>query len=107
MPGVEVLANEIDTIITGNYVIRLVKNRPIVLAFIFIACLIGFAIGYIRHPLILIALIIGAMSAYIVIWGVAFLAFRVQLPVVAPEVGLASGCLFSILKQKRLVLRTA
>lgn len=86
MPGVEVGANAIDTILSGNFISRLGTSSALGLALIL--GVIGLGLGMVRPALLaLIALIVVAI-AYLIGWGFEFIVNSIVLPVVAPELGL-------------------
>ncbi|MBI3242088.1 MAG: adenylate/guanylate cyclase domain-containing protein [Chloroflexi bacterium] len=89
MPGVEVNANVIDTILSGQFI-----NRwPVWLGALAVLVLgiVAYLFSISSRPLIGIVLTIGALIAYLVFWYVAFAQLRTEVYVVAPLVGLTLG----------------
>ncbi len=89
MPGVEVNANVIDTIISGQFISR----WPVLLgalAVLFLGIL-AYVFSISSRPLIGIWLTIGTGVAYLILWAVAFTQLRTEIYVVAPLIGLVLG----------------
>ena len=89
MPGVEVNANVIDTIISGQFISR----WPLLLgalAVLFLGIL-AYVFSISSRPLIGIFLTVGTAIAYLVLWFVAFAQLRTEIYVVAPLIGLVLG----------------
>ncbi len=95
--GVELVANAIDTLITGNY---LTETPPwldllIILAMAFAA---GF-ISRIQRPSLALAVMAGAMVLYAIIAYLAFTAEGLYVPIVAPQLMLFLGVILPTLEQ--------
>ncbi len=95
--GVELVANAIDTLITGNY---LTETPPwldllIILAMAFAA---GF-ISRIQRPSLTLAVMAGAMILYAIITYLAFIAKGLYIPIVAPQIMLFIGVTLPTLGQ--------
>ncbi len=89
MPGVEVNANVIDTIISNQFVSRWPASLG-ALAVLFLGIL-AYIFSISSRPLIGIFLTLGAAIAYLVLWFVAFTQLRAEIYVVAPLIGLVLG----------------
>lgn len=102
MPGVELMANAIDTMLTGEHItkwsgvcadattdvafLRLcsaAERLPMLLS-IAVSGLMGLGLLLIRQPSRAVALVLGLIVAGIAIWLIAFISFRTEIPVVAP-----------------------
>lgn len=89
MPGVEIHANVIDTILSRQFI-----YRWHVLAGVFVTLLIGvlaYLISGIPLPFLSLTLVFGTGAAYIVLWAFSFIQFRAEIYVVSPLVSLALG----------------
>jgi len=96
-PGVEIVANAVDTIITGSY-IR--EAAPwITLLITIAAALIATVISSLRRPTLTVVLMTAAMLGYGIAVLVVFVRERFILPVVAPEVMLFLGIVLPTLEQ--------
>lgn len=89
MPGVEVNANVIDTLISRDFVARWPVTTG-VLAVLIIGAL-AYLFGGHPRPLAGLALTGAAGLAYIAFWAAAFTVFRTEIYVVAPLASLALG----------------
>lgn len=89
MPGVEVNANVIDTILSGQFISR----WPVLLGALAVLFLgiVAYIFSISSRPLIGIFLTVGTAIAYLVLWFVAFAQLRTEIYVVAPLVGLVLG----------------
>jgi|GEM_PF-296553 len=102
MPGVELMANAIDTMLTGEHLIKwsgvcadantevaflrlcsIVERFPMLLSIV-VSGLMGLGLLMIRQPSRAVALVLGLMVAGMAVWLIAFIGFRTEIPVVAP-----------------------
>jgi adenylate cyclase len=89
MPGVEVHANVIQTILGQNFLWR--WPRPLgVLAVLALGGL-AFLFSRLNRPLIGLGLIVLVLIAYLILWLVSFIQFGAEIYVVAPLVSLVLG----------------
>jgi adenylate cyclase len=97
MPGVEIVANAIDTLLTGRFLraTPLWANLLTVLLMAFLAGLIG----RIRRPAATVTVMLAAILAYFGICLLAFARFGWYLPVAAPEGMLLLGVLLPTTEQ--------
>ncbi len=86
MPGVEIGANAIETILGGNYIKTL--ETPLVLAWMFIAGISGLLLNAIRRPSIALLGLVSLMVGYAALWIVAFLVDKTEMPVISMETAL-------------------
>ena len=89
MPGVEVHAHVIQTILDQNFLSRWPPLSG-VLAVLGMGAL-AFLLSRIRRPLIGLGLIVVAIVVYLVLWLAAFIQFGVEIYVVAPLISLILG----------------
>jgi adenylate cyclase len=101
-PGVELMANAIDTTLSGEHLFKwsgvcadattdvaflrlcsLAERLPMLLS-IAVSGVMGLGLLLIRQPSRAVALVLGLIIAGIAIWLVAFIGFRTEIPVVAP-----------------------
>ncbi len=89
MPGVEIVANAIATILAGSYLHETLPwlNLLIILIMAFLAGLIGM----IRRPAAALLVLTGSLVAYFMVCLLAFSLARWYLPVTAPEAMLFLG----------------
>lgn len=113
MAGVEILANAIDTHVKGDYILRIGvggkveglpssfeelrygtyfvalrrSHHPWSITFLSIACLMGYTIGY-KRRLANSRYLIVVMLGYVALWGIVFIVFRVQIPLVTTEISI-------------------
>jgi len=103
--GVEILANEIDTLIADDYIQRdgIEADQPSlsVLLFLLVTCLVGYFIGCSRRALVILPALAVVVVVCVLAWGVAFFALRLQLPFATPLISLVSGSALSTLRPKR------
>lgn len=97
MPGVEVMANALETVLTEEYLARLPLSTGLVI--LGLAGLVALALTTLRQISIAIGTLIGVMLIYAVIWLGAFIILRMQLPIVAPEITLAFGYIIPTLER--------
>jgi adenylate cyclase len=97
MPGVEVVANAIDTLISGKYL----HESPPWVGFIavLIAALIAALISRSKQPSLTLALLAAAMLGYYAVVVFSFIRFRYILPTIAPQVMLFLGVVLPTLEQ--------
>jgi adenylate cyclase len=96
-PGVEIVANAIDTIINGKYI----TLAPPWVAFLvtIIAALLAYLITLSKRPSLTVTLLIASMVGYLIAAFVIFVSQRYVLPVVAPQVMLFLGVVLPTLEQ--------
>ncbi len=94
-PGVEIMANALDTVLTGDY-LRLwsgvcptaqlcsVLERGPMLLSVLVAGAIGLLLLLIRQPTRAIAVLVALLLAGFGLWLGVFLFFRTEIPLVAP-----------------------
>jgi len=87
MPGVEVMANALETALTGAYLARL--PLPVALVLVGLAGLLALALTTVRQITVAIGMLMSVMIIYALVWLGAFVALRIQMPLVAPELTLA------------------
>jgi adenylate cyclase len=85
-PGVEVMANAIETVLTGEYLSR--PPLTVTLVVILLAGVAAWVLTTLRQITAAIGALLGVMLAYALVWLGAFVFFRVQLPIVTPELTL-------------------
>jgi len=88
-PGVEIMANTFDTLLSGHYLHRV----PLVggLLSVVIAGMVALALTTIRRTGLAIGALLGLMAAYAIVWLGAFLFLGTEIPLIAPEVTLFIG----------------
>ena len=97
MPGVEVVANAVDTIINGNY---LSETPPwVALLMIMIMAILAGLISRIQRPSLTIALMGIGMILYAVVTYSAFFMKGLYIPAVAPQLMLFLGVVLPTLEQ--------
>jgi adenylate cyclase len=96
-PGVEIVANIIDTIISGKY-ITLAPPWMALLTIILAACLAYF-ITLSKRPSLTVTLLISSMVGYLILAFVLFISQRYVLPLVAPQMMLFLGVVLPTLEQ--------
>lgn len=96
-PGVEIVANALDTIINGWYL----RETPpwIALLIIFLTALVAGLITRSQNPLRTVGLMTTAMFLYAVIGFIAFSAMGIYVPFTAPELMLFLGVVLPTLEQ--------
>jgi adenylate cyclase len=97
MPGVEIVANAINTIITGTYI----RESPPWMAFLIViaAALIAALISSSKHPTRTVVLMVSIMAAYSIAAAVIFFRERYVLPLIAPLFMLFLGVVLPTLEQ--------
>ncbi|HLB48467.1 MAG TPA: adenylate/guanylate cyclase domain-containing protein [Anaerolineales bacterium] len=89
MPGVEINAHVIDTILSQRFI-----NRWSIMAGALVTLIVGliaYAISGIPLPFLSLALVIGTGILYIILWAVSFVQLRTEIYIVAPLVSLTLG----------------
>jgi adenylate cyclase len=96
-PGVEIVANAVDTLISGQYL----REAPPWVALIatLIAALLAALISRSKQPSLTITFLIVAMLGYLAIVAVTFLKFRYILPTMIPQIMLFLGVVLPTLEQ--------
>lgn len=96
-PGVEIVANAIDTILNGKYI----TLAPPWIAFltVIMAALLAYLITLSKRPSLTVTLLIASMVGYLIAAFVMFVNQRYVLPVVAPQVMLFLGVVLPTLEQ--------
>ncbi len=97
MPGVEIVANAIATILNGEY-LRLAPPWFNLLIILLMALLAG-GIGNIRRPALTLLTLAAALTAYLGICFLAFVSFNWYLPTAAPETMLFLGVVVQFVEQ--------
>jgi adenylate cyclase len=96
-PGVEIVANAVDTLISGKY---LREAQPWVsLIVTLFAALLAALISRSKQPSLTITLLTAAMLGYLVVVVVSFLKFRYILPTMIPQIMLFLGVVLPTLEQ--------
>ncbi len=96
-PGVEIVANAIDTLISGKY---LTEAPPwLALTLTIVAALIASLISRSKRPSLTVVLLAFAMLVYAVIVVVFFIRGRYILPIAAPQIMLFLGVVLPTLEQ--------
>jgi len=83
MPGVEIGANAIETILTGNFLSR--AGTSIALGLALILGVVGLLLGQVRRAILALMVLVVVAIVYLAVWGYAFGANQMILPVAAPE----------------------
>lgn len=83
MPGVEIGANAIETILTKNFLAR--AGTSIALGLALILGVVGLLLGLVRRAILALSVLVVVALAYLMAWGYAFNSNQLILPVVAPE----------------------
>ncbi len=96
-PGVEIIANAIDTILSGNYL--RVAPPWVNLLSIVVAAFLAWAVSRIRRPGLTIGLMSAVMIAYAVAVYFVFANGRMYLPFTGPELMLFLGVVLPTLEQ--------
>lgn len=86
MPGVEVVANAIETVLTGDFLSR--WGRAQTLGITLLAGLFGLALNFMRRAGLALIILFGAMLAYLIAWQAEFALNRIAMPLIAPETAL-------------------
>lgn len=96
-PGVEIVANAIDTILNGKYI----TLAPPWIAFltVILAAFLAYLITLSKRPSLTVTLLIASMVGYLIAAFVMFVNQRYVLPVVAPQVMLFLGVVLPTLEQ--------
>jgi adenylate cyclase len=96
-PGVEVVANAVDTILSGQYF----RIAPpwVSLVLILIAGLIAWMITKIPRPSLAIGLMFGGIAGYILLRNVVFFQTGWQMAIVSPSLALFLGVVIPTLEQ--------
>jgi len=95
-PGVEIVANTIDTLISGKY---LTEAPPwIALVITLIAALIAGLISRSRRPSVTVIILAGVMLAYALTVTILFIRERYILPAAAPQIMLFLGVVLPTLE---------
>ncbi|MBI4732835.1 MAG: adenylate/guanylate cyclase domain-containing protein [Chloroflexi bacterium] len=97
MPGVEIVANAIATILSGAYLFETPPWANL-LIIILMALLAGF-IGNIHRPTATLLALLGAMAAYLAVCYIFFVYARWYLPVAGPEAMLFLGVVVPFIEQ--------
>ncbi|MCE9645114.1 MAG: adenylate/guanylate cyclase domain-containing protein [Chloroflexi bacterium] len=95
-PGVEIVANAVDTLISGNY---FTEAKPwMALSITIIAALAAFLISRSRRPSVTVILLGVVMLAYAITVAVFFIRERYILPLAAPQAMLFLGVVLPTLE---------
>jgi adenylate cyclase len=97
MPGVEIVANAIDTLLTGRY-LQAAPPWANLLIILLTAVLAGL-VGRIRRPVVTVAVMLGIVLAYFAICLLVFMRLGWYLPVTGPEAMLVLGVLLPTTEQ--------
>ncbi|HUI87703.1 MAG TPA: adenylate/guanylate cyclase domain-containing protein [Anaerolineales bacterium] len=96
-PGVEVVANAVDTILGGNY---LQETPPwVALLMIMLMAVLAGLISRIQRPSLAIVILAGGMILYAVITYAVFIAKGLYIPTVSPQLMLFLGVVLPTLEQ--------
>lgn len=95
--GVEIVANAVDTLISGQYL----REAPpwVALIAILIAAVIAALISRSKQPILTITFLTTAMLGYLVVVLVSFLKFNYILPTMIPQIMLFFGVVLPTLEQ--------
>jgi adenylate cyclase len=96
-PGVEIVANTIDTILQGKYLA--VAPPWAALAATLAAAVLAYLITLSKRPSLTISLLITSMIGYLVVAFVLFISQRYILPIVTPQIMLFLGVVLPTLEQ--------
>jgi adenylate cyclase len=96
-PGVEIVANSIDTIINGKYIT--LATSWINYLTVILAAFLAYLITLSKRPSLTVTLLIASMVGYLIAAFVMFVSQRYVLPVVAPQVMLFLGVVLPTLEQ--------
>src|SRR5258706_1080337 len=96
-PGAEIVANAVDTIISGSYIHE--TAWWLILLITIAAALIAAVISSLKRPTLTVVLMTAAMLVYAIAVLVYFIRERSVLPLVAPEVMLFLGIVLPTLEQ--------
>jgi len=96
-PGVEIVANAIDTLISGNYL----REAPPWVSFLAIlfAALLAALIARSKQPSLTVALLAATLLGYYAAVVFSFIRFRYILPTIMPQVMLFLGVVLPTLEQ--------
>jgi adenylate cyclase len=96
-PGVEIMGNALETLLSGRYL----RRAPLLVSLIAVLTggLIALAVTLIRRTGLAVTLLFGLLAAGVVIWLAAFLLFRVEIPLLAPEITLFMCVVISFLER--------
>jgi adenylate cyclase len=96
-PGVEIVANTIDTILNGTYL----RETPPWLTFVItiIAALLAALISNIKRPTVTLITMTAVMFAYMVAGVIIFISMRLYIPTVAPQIMLFLGVVLPTLER--------
>ncbi len=97
MPGVEIVANAVDTILNGNYL----KETPpwVALLIILVMAILAGLISRIQRPSLTIVLMAVGMILYAVVTYFLFMQKGLYIPTVAPQLMLFLGVVLPTLEQ--------
>jgi adenylate cyclase len=96
-PGVEIVANAIDTIINGKYITLAPPWMALLVTVL--AAFAAYLITLSKRPSVTVTLLIASMAGYLVTAFVLFVSQRYVLPVVVPQVMLFLGVVLPTLEQ--------
>lgn len=96
-PGVEIVANTIDTIINGKYIT--LAPPWMALLTTLLAAVAAYFITRSKRPSLTVTLLAASMAGYFILAFVLFTGTRYVLPVVAPQVMLFLGVVLPTLEQ--------
>lgn len=96
-PGVEIVANAVDTIINAKYI----RLAPGWLTFLITlaAAFLAYLISRSQRPTLTVALLIAVMGGYLAAGFLLFVTQRYVLPIVAPQIMLFLGVILPSLEQ--------
>jgi adenylate cyclase len=86
MPGVEIMANVLETTLSGRYI----RRTPLALSLLSVLVSGAMALGLtlIRRTGLAAVALFGLLAAGVILWLGAFLIFRVEIPLIVPEITL-------------------
>lgn len=82
-PGVEIMGNVLETILSTSYLSRI--PLTVALLAVLLAGGITLALTFIRRTRLAALALFSLMAVYVMIWLAAFLALRLEIPLIAPE----------------------
>jgi adenylate cyclase len=85
-PGVEIMANALETVLSG----RFLHHAPLLVSLLAVLSggLMALGVTLIRRTGVAATVLFGVMVAGVVLWLAAFLFFRAEIPLIAPEITL-------------------
>ncbi|MFQ5407269.1 MAG: CHASE2 domain-containing protein [Anaerolineales bacterium] len=89
MPGVEIMANAIQTLIDGDFIVR--WSRVAAAGIALLLALVAYGLSRADRLFVGLGVVLGVMAAYVVAWIAAFVSLNLEIPLTAPLVAVAVG----------------